>query len=152
MRKQPSKRETERAKRAAAPPRSKPGDRRRLTSAANLPRMGGWNRWTPTRYIIEVPDQASRRQTEEEAWTEARTRVADLMELGMRQADIGRLMQPPMDRATLRKHFRDVITLGHLRQNARVAAVAFEMAISGDHPAMTRFWLRTRAGWRSSGA
>lgn len=144
----PSKRDTERAKRAAAPPRSKPGDGRRLTSAANLPRMAGWNRWRPARRVIDVPGEGQREQTEGEAMAQARAQVLDLMAVGVRQCDIAKLMQPPMDPATLRKHFRHELALGRQRQMAVVAAVAFRLAVSGDDPAMTRFWLRTRGGWR----
>lgn len=144
----PPKRDTERAKRAAAPPRSKPNDRRRLTSAANLPCMAGWNRWRPNRRTIDVPGEGQREQTESEAMAQARAQVLDLMAVGVRQCDIAKLMQPPMDPATLRKHFRHELALGRQRQMAVVAAVAFRLATSGDDPAMTRFWLRTRGGWR----
>lgn len=32
----------------------------------------------------------------------------------------------------------------------KVAKVAFNMAVSGEHPAMTMFWLKTRARWHET--
>jgi hypothetical protein len=110
--------------------------------------MAGWNRWRPARCTIDVPGEGLREQTEQEAMALARARVLDLMAVGVRQCDIAKLMQPPMDPATLRKHFRHELTLGKQRQMAVVAAVAFQLAISGDDPIMTRFWLRAQCGWR----
>jgi hypothetical protein len=112
--------------------------------------MAGKNRWRPTRRVIDIPEEGEREQTEREALAEARARVVHLLMLGIPQAHIAKVMQPPMDPATLRKHFRHELALGRLRQMARVAAVAFRLAASGDNPAMTRFWLRTRGGWRDA--
>lgn len=148
--KRPAKRETERAKRAAAEPRSRPGDRRRVTSAANLPDMAGRNRWRPARLVTDLPGGGSRVQTEDEAWEGARATVRHLQSLGFTQIIIAKLMHPPMDPATLRKHFAADLASGRKQQTARVAATAYQLAISGRDPAMTRFWLRTRAGWRFS--
>lgn len=50
--------------------------------------------------------------------------------------------------STLKRRCADQLRLGSLHCNARVALAAFEMAISGNHPAMTRFWLAMRAGWK----
>ena len=49
---------------------------------------------------------------------------------------------------TLRKHLRKELTLGGPEANAKVAQTAYQMAISGKHPSVTMFWLKTRAGWR----
>ena len=51
---------------------------------------------------------------------------------------------------TLRKHFRQELDLGATKANATVAQSAFKMAISGQYPAMTMFWLKCRAGWRET--
>ena len=148
----PSKRDTERAHRASSVPRSKAGDRRRLTPAENLPDMAGKNRWRPARYFIDLPGGGRREQTEDEAWNDARALVGQLMALGLPQTTIVTLMRPKMDPATLRKHFAAELAMGRQYQEARVAKTAYQMAVSGRNPAMTRFWLHTRAGWRSSGA
>jgi len=37
--------------------------------------------------------------------------------------------------------------VGKDKRTARVAGVAYEMAVSGENPSMTTFWLKTQAGW-----
>ncbi len=49
---------------------------------------------------------------------------------------------------TLRKHFREELDRGALDANTTVAQTLYKMATSGNHPAATFFWLKTRAGWR----
>jgi hypothetical protein len=43
----------------------------------------------------------------------------------------------------LRKHFSRDIATGMAEAAAVVTAKAYQMAVSGDFPAMTRFWLST---------
>jgi AraC-like DNA-binding protein len=50
--------------------------------------------------------------------------------------------------STLKRRCKDELRLCALLANVRVAEVAYDMACSGDHPEMTRWWLRTRAGWQ----
>jgi hypothetical protein len=47
----------------------------------------------------------------------------------------------------LRKHFRQELSLGPVEATANVMRTAFRLAISGRNPAMTIFWLKTRARW-----
>lgn len=49
---------------------------------------------------------------------------------------------------TLHKHFRRELDVAHIEANAEVGQTAFTLAKSGKCPAMTMFWLKTRAGWR----
>jgi hypothetical protein len=49
---------------------------------------------------------------------------------------------------TLRKHFRDELDLGATRANYKVAQTLYNMAISGECPAATIFWSKTRLGFR----
>jgi hypothetical protein len=107
--------------------------------------MAGKNRWRPTRTVIDLPRGASREQTEQEAWEGARALVGNLVALGLPQSIIASLMRPPMNPATLRKHFAPDIADARQQQAVRVAATAYHLAVSGQHPAMTRFWLQTRA-------
>lgn len=53
-----------------------------------------------------------------------------------------------ISRNTLEKHFREELDNAAAEANARVVGVAYEQAVSGQHPAMTMFWLKTRLGWR----
>ena len=79
--------------------------------------------------------------------------VKELAGLGIRQSDICRLIRrkgKPIGETTLRKHFADELDLGGIEANARVAMTLFKMATSGEHPGMTAFWLKCRAGWRET--
>src|SRR3954464_10312789 len=72
---------------------------------------------------------------------EQRKQVRSLAALGLLQqqiaASIG-LRSPK----TLRKHFRREISQGAAEANAAVARVAYQMAISGKYPLMTRYWIK----------
>jgi hypothetical protein len=49
---------------------------------------------------------------------------------------------------TLRKHFREELDRGVTEANYKVSQTLFKMATSGEHPAATFFWLKTRTGLR----
>ena len=53
-----------------------------------------------------------------------------------------------MSRTTLLKHFREELDNGATKANVKVVAALFKMATSGDCPAATIFWCKTRLGWR----
>jgi hypothetical protein len=48
---------------------------------------------------------------------------------------------------TLRKYYRVELFRGPLEANAKVGKTLFEMATSGNMPASTMFWFKTRSGW-----
>jgi hypothetical protein len=50
----------------------------------------------------------------------------------------------------LNTNYPDELEHGQNVGNAMVAQTAFEIAVSGAVPAMTMFWLKTRAGWRET--
>jgi hypothetical protein len=45
---------------------------------------------------------------------------------------------------------RDALERGRAQAESMVAQSAYEMATSGRHPIMTRFWLQARAQWRTT--
>lgn len=49
---------------------------------------------------------------------------------------------------TLRRHFREELTHGSIEATAQVSQTLYQMATSGEEPACTIFWMKTRAGWR----
>jgi AcrR family transcriptional regulator len=51
---------------------------------------------------------------------------------------------------TLHKHYRQELDHGMTEANARVVRTAFQQATSGESPAMTMFWLKTRMGWKET--
>ena len=56
----------------------------------------------------------------------------------------------PIDRKTLRRAFREEIATGAIKANAAVGRTMYQMATSGQHPAMTIFWAKTRMGFREN--
>jgi hypothetical protein len=77
---------------------------------------------------------------------EQRRLVRSLAGCGVRQAHIASIVGI-RSLVTLRKHFREELTLGPLEASANVMRTAFQLATSSRHPAMTIFWLKTRARW-----
>lgn len=45
---------------------------------------------------------------------------------------------------------REAMDRGVARKNAKVAETAYKLAVSGDCPAATFFWLKTQCGWRET--
>jgi hypothetical protein len=56
----------------------------------------------------------------------------------------------PIDVKTLRKAFRTEIDTGAVKANFEVGKTLLQMAKSGQHPAMTIFWAKTRMGFREN--
>ena len=52
-----------------------------------------------------------------------------------------------IDPKTLREHFAVELDTAANRANAAVASRAYQMAVAGNPPAATFFWLKCRAGW-----
>lgn len=74
-----------------------------------------------------------------------RTYIRDLASKGYPQETIAQIVG--ISRATLKRRCPTELHEGALIALARIAAVAFEMGTSGNHPAMTMFLLKCRAGW-----
>ncbi|MBV8916413.1 MAG: hypothetical protein JOZ05_25670 [Acetobacteraceae bacterium] len=77
-----------------------------------------------------------------------RRTVRAMAAYGVPQDDIARVID--VAPKTLRLHFRDELDRAVIEANAKVAQTCYQMAISGQHPAATFFWLKTRAGWRET--
>lgn len=67
---------------------------------------------------------------------------------GIPQEEIARILR--MDVDTLIKRLGPEMKDYKVKANARVASTLYQMAISGNQPAATFFWLKTRAGWRET--
>jgi len=83
-----------------------------------------------------------------EPTNESRAIVSNLAAFGIRQESIAR--QLGISKPTLEKYYREELEHGLDDANAKVANTLFSMAVSGEHPAATFFWLKTRAGWRET--
>lgn len=68
-----------------------------------------------------------------------------LLLAGIDQETIAKILK--INVKTLSKHYKDEILETKSLANAKVAGVAYKMAISGQHPAMTIFWLKTQLRW-----
>jgi len=79
---------------------------------------------------------------------ESRQRVKDLSAFGIRQESIA--SQLGITKPTLEKYYREELDHGLDEANAKVANTLYAMATSGQHPAATFFWLKTRAKWRET--
>ena len=79
---------------------------------------------------------------------EQRATVTELVAAGVPVAAIGRIIK--LSERTLYRHYADELKAGREVANGRVALTAYRLALSGDCPAATFFWLKTRAGWRET--
>lgn len=79
---------------------------------------------------------------------ETRLIVSNLSAFGIRQEAIAKKIGISVP--TLLKNYRDELDHGLDNANAQVANTLFQMATSGQHPAATFFWLKTRAKWRET--
>ena len=73
------------------------------------------------------------------------SKVEEMVTIGLDQHTIAKVMG--ISNATLTKYFMHNLLVGKDKRTARVAGVAYEMAVSGESPSMTTFWLKTQAGW-----
>jgi len=85
-----------------------------------------------------------------EPTSEERYAVRVMAAAGMKQDEIARAIHPlgPISTSTLRRYFRDELDNGKALLTRDVIAVATQMALSGQHPSMTKFWLTVHAGWK----
>jgi len=74
--------------------------------------------------------------------------VKAMASYGVPQEDIGRVIG--ISHVTLRKYYEVELSNAAIQANAKVAETCYAMATSGQVPAATFFWLKTRAGWRET--
>jgi hypothetical protein len=77
---------------------------------------------------------------------ETRAQVEDLAGYGLTHAQIAHVLKVSQD--TVERHYAEELEAGLALALATVAKTAFQMATSGEEPAMTMFWLKTRAKWK----
>ena len=73
------------------------------------------------------------------------SKVEEMVTIGLDQHTIAKVMG--ISNATLNKYYAHNLAVCKEKRTARVAGVAYEMAVSGESPSMTTFWLKTQAGW-----
>ena len=69
---------------------------------------------------------------------------------GVPEADIACVVG--IDPKTLRRHYRDELSTGHIKAGAKVAESLFRKATSDGPQSVTAaiFWLKTRVGWKET--
>jgi hypothetical protein len=77
---------------------------------------------------------------------EHRALVKSMAGMGIRHEDIAKRVGIRSPK-TLRKHFREELDFGSVDANYTVGRTLFKMATSGECPAATIFWMKTRGGW-----
>ena len=77
-----------------------------------------------------------------------RKTVEAMAACGFIHEDIAAVLK--ITRPTLVKHFRDILDTAAATANAKVGATLFKLATSGDCPAATFFWCKTRMGYRET--
>lgn len=74
--------------------------------------------------------------------------VAVMSCLGIQPKDIALVLN--VELPMLKLYYAKELSVSHSIANAMVARVALQMAASGNNSDMTKFWLKTQAGWRET--
>lgn len=74
--------------------------------------------------------------------------VEKMTALGLSADDIAATLR--IEPKLLKKFYKYELETANSRTNAAVAKVALQLAMSGAAPDMTKFWLKTRAGWKET--
>ena len=74
--------------------------------------------------------------------------VEKLTALGLSSEDIAATLR--IEPKLLKTYYKYELDTADKRTNAAVAKVALQLALSGAAPDMTKFWLKTRAGWKET--
>jgi hypothetical protein len=74
--------------------------------------------------------------------------VSVMTGLGMTPSQISDILV--IEESLLKAYYKRELAGASPYVNLAVAKKALEMALSGQHPDMTKFWLKTRAGWRET--
>ena len=74
--------------------------------------------------------------------------VSGLTALGMTPKEIAASLI--IDKTLLTFYYKRELESGAALVNAKVGAVALKMALAGDSPTMTQFWLSRRANWKET--
>ncbi len=102
----------------------------------------------PTKATLTKPKKRKPRKDAHTPTRESRAQVQAMKLAGLSQPRIAAAMAIARD--TLVRHYRKELDLAMDMANSKVAATAYDMAISGDHPQVTIFWLKSQLGWKET--
>lgn len=72
--------------------------------------------------------------------------VSVMAALGLEAKDIALVLD--VDERLVKNYYHKELKVSHNLANMMVAKVALQMAMSGRFPDMTKFWLKSRGGWK----
>lgn len=109
--------------------------------------------------IIEGQDLAMKNGVTLPKWTgtvgrredvpeETKFQVTAMAELGLPVEHIAIIVG--MSKMSLEAYCSDEIAAGRANGHKKVASKLYDMAIDGEHPAMTTFYLKAKAGWKET--
>lgn len=107
--------------------------------------MPEWSKAISTELLRET---ALRGSPGFEPGPEQAAQVEKMTALGLSSDDIAAVLR--IEPKLLKKYYAYEIETADKRTNAEVAKIALQMAMSGAVPDMTKFWLKTRAGWKET--
>lgn len=74
--------------------------------------------------------------------------VSVMAALGLEARDIALVLD--VEERLVKNYYHKELKVSHNLANMMVAKVALQMAMSGRFPDMTKFWLKTRGGWKET--
>lgn len=74
--------------------------------------------------------------------------VAVMAALGLEARDIALVLD--VEEHMVKTYYKRELRVSHNMANMMVARVALQMALSGRYPDMTKFWLKSRGGWKEA--
>ena len=111
--------------------------------------LSPYNEVTRADHELAAPQRRGRGRPRWIPSSQQRSAVQEAARRGLPQDLIAELVG--ISESTLKRRCAKELHLGAMAATVSVALAAFELAVSGDNPAMTRWWLRVRAGWRLPG-
>ncbi len=107
-----------------------------------------WGRGVAIQNGLVPPSKARHISTREEVSEETKFQIQVLAELGLPIEHIATVVG--MAVMTLNAYCKEIIDEGRANGHKKVASALFDMAIDKEHPAMTTFYLKAKAGWKET--
>lgn len=107
-----------------------------------------WGRGVAIQNGLVPPSKARRVERREDVSEETKFQIRFLAELGLPVEHIATAVG--MAVMTLNAYCKDIIEEGRANGHKKVASALFDMATDKEHPTMTAFYLKAKAGWKET--
>jgi hypothetical protein len=102
-------------------------------------------------YFPPIKKSMPRGQPKYQPTESDRNTVRSMAATGFTHEQIACCLGPAgIDPKTMRKHFKMELATAAIKAHAAVANRAYQMAVTGNPPAATFFYLKTQCGWRET--